>query len=163
MRFALPLFLLLVLVGCDSGGVNGPLPTFDELRDAYREQELGIGLVREGSTYRRGGYMVETEYLLFEVGTQRQAHIDLNRVNSLIGIGIILPLNVGLEDLQPGMELDASFTYGGEGDSKSGVGRFYVTAVDSTRVAGVFAADLVSSGLVPSDLRVTGAVNATVQ
>ena len=163
MRFALLFFLLLFAVGCDSGDVGGPIPTFEELRDAYTEPEFGTGLVREGSNYRGGGYAVEAEYLLFEVGTQRQAHINLDRVDSLVGIGIILPLNLGLEDLQSGMELDASFTYGGEGDGKSGVGRFYVTAVDSIRVAGVFAADLVSSGLVPSDLRITGAVNATVQ
>ncbi len=61
-----------VLAGCGlTDSSDEPLPTVEQLRAAYAEQEPGTGTVREGENFRSGGYTVVASYEPTGEGTLR--------------------------------------------------------------------------------------------
>ncbi len=162
LAFALTALFLLGAAGCDSGGTDAPLPSFDELRRDFAGQPDGRGLVRE-----HGDDAYETSAVHFTTGEGELAEFRVRlegevEPNGRPGITLIVR-GVDGADLQLGMQFEGvGALYGGPGCAGSGSGRLEVTSVRDSLIAGVFAADVSTTTLVPCNRRLTGGFTAVL-
>ncbi len=164
IRFSALLITLFTLgaAGCDSGGTDAPLPSFDELRRDFAGQPDGHGLVREDDN---DAYETSAVHFTSRNGDLSTFVIDLTGEFSPEGrpsIGIVLS-GVDGDDLQTGAQFEGvGVSYGGPGCIGSGSGRLEVTSVRDSLIAGVFAADVSTTTLVPCNRRLTGGFTAVL-
>ncbi len=165
IRFpALTLLVLSLLgaAGCDSGGTDEPLPSFEELRRDFAGQPEGRGLVRENDD---DAY--ETSAVHFTTGEGELAKFRVVLEGELSANGrprtTLILSGVDGDDLQTGAQFEGvGVSYGGPGCIGSGSGRLEVTSVRDSLIAGVFAADVSTTTLVPCNRRLTGGFTAVL-
>jgi hypothetical protein len=147
--------------GCDSGGTDEPLPSFEELRRDFAGQPPGRGLVRED-----GDDAYETSAIHYtnrEVGPQGSISTFRVRLEGETRNARVTLIREGIAgtELEPGTQFEGvGVLYGGPGCAGSGSGRLEVTSVRDSLVAGVFAADASTTTLVPCNRRLTGGFTA---
>lgn len=157
------LLLLLTLgaSGCDSVRPSDePLPSFEALRAEFGGQPPGRGLVRENS-----GAPYETSATHFTDRDGDLATFVVYLTSEELQTGMTLFLNgVAGPDLQPGTHFETlNVLYGGPGCIGSGGGRLEITAAADSLIAGVFAADISTTTLVPCHRRLSGGFNAVFE
>ncbi len=162
LAFALTIFFTLGAAGCDSGGTDEPLPSFEELRRDFAGQPPGRGLVRENDD---DAYETSAVHRTNRTGELVKFRVTLEgerSENGRPGITLIIDGVDGV-DLQPDAEFEGvGVLYGGPGCIGSGSGRLEVTTVRDSLIAGVFAADVSTTTLVPCNRRLTGGFTAAL-
>jgi hypothetical protein len=164
MRLLLSLLIAAPLVlgaaGCDSlRPSDEPLPSFEELREAFDGQPPGRGLVQEdnGSPYEASA----VHYTDVELGPQDTVYTFVVRLQSDLADVVLVLYETARSDLVAGTRLERlSVSYSAPDCIGSGSGRIEVTATDGDRVGGVFAADVSTTTLTPCFRRLTGGFNA---
>ena len=157
--------LTLSVSGCDGARpVDAPLLSFAELEAAFPPQPPGRGIVREGENYRSGGFTVEATHRTAGVAAVRFT-VFLANASQNLRLSFRL-FDTEFSDLSVGDTFEGvSVGYnppGGSSEGLDGWGRFKVTAIEGTRLSGVFAADVSADGFVPLEVRVTGRFTATL-
>lgn len=157
--FALGITILFTLgtAGCDSGRTDEPLPSFEELREEFDGQPPGRGLVREDND---SAYETSAIHFTDRDGELATFVVSLESETEQAGMTLFME-GVGGTGLQPNMQFESlQVTYGGAGCAGSGSGRIEITAVADSLIAGVFAADVSTTTLVPCNRRLTGGFTA---
>lgn len=143
--------------GCDEVRPSeGPLPSFEELREEFAGQPLGHGLVQEDDDPP-----YETHAVHHTTGEGELARFRINLTTKEEQAGMTLYLD-GIEgaDLQPGMQFETLQVIYGVRCAAVGSGRLEVTSVADSLIAGVFAADVTTRTLTPCELRLQGGFSA---